>query len=148
MVTLSQEVREYLEDRLGHAVRVAEYKYNTKPKVGQAADAQVLIMDVTPVTDARMHSTYDKILRIKKSLGKKDDLMCVFGPRERHTRYPRGTYPGLLYFCFDADDMDHREPDLDEEGQPTVGGPTLYNFCDMPKVILGRIRRESGNRGT
>jgi len=141
VITLSEELKDYLAERLEPVVRAADYAYNTKPKMGEATDASFLIMDVTPATDARMHSQYDKIVRMKKSLQKKGDVLCVFGPREKHKRYPRGTYPGLLYFCFESTDPDYPEPDLTVEGQETVGGPTLYNFCDMPEVI-GRLIRE------
>ena len=141
MLTLREDLREHVSNMLLPLSREAGYSYLTKPKLSHAADALILIMDVTPETDARLHSQYDKIIRIKKSLGRKEDTLCVLGPRRRHDRYPRGTYPGLLFFCLKVDDLEHREPDLPIEGKEVPGGPTLYNFADLATVIAERLEQ-------
>ena len=38
----------------------------------------------------------------------------------------------------------HREPDLSLEGLQTIEGPVLYNFADLPQVILAKVNELSG----
>jgi len=135
VLTLNDEFLAWLDENLKPVVEKAGFGYLTRPKFGEVTDARVLIMDVTPKTDARLHSQYDKIVRIKKSLRKTSDILCVFGPREHYKRYPRGTYPKLMYFCIEETDLLYPEPDLTPEGSETLEGPTLYNFPDLPEVI-------------
>lgn len=139
MLTINKEVSKWLEQYLRPVVERNRYQYITQPNLAQASDSRVLIMDVTPEADALLHSRYDKVVRMKKAMGKSKDVLAVFGPRERCKRYPRGTYPGLLYFCFDPQNLAHQETDVTLEGLQTDGGPTLYNFAHMPAVIGRRL---------
>jgi hypothetical protein len=140
VLTLSESVRAWMDERLMPVVKAEGFSYHTRPKMGEATEAAFVVMDVTPETDARLHNQYDRILRIKKSLRRKDDTFCVFGPRAQYRKYPRGTYPGLLYFCMEPTDLDYPEPDLTADGLPTIEGPTLFSFRDMPQVLQRRIR--------
>ena len=81
--------------------------------------------------------------RVKKSLGKVHDITCVIGRREDYRKYPRGTYPNLLFFCVAEGEFDHREPDLPPEGLETIEGPRLYNFADLPSAIIAQIKELS-----
>lgn len=141
VITLSESLRAWLAKRLEQFVGIADYDYNDNPSVDYATNAQIVIMDVTPLVDARLHDKYDKLVRIKKSMGKKYDVLSVIGERESYPNYPRGTYPSLLYFCIKEDDLEHRDPDLPPQGAATIEGPTLYNFVDLPDVILEKIRQ-------
>lgn len=140
VVALKEELRLHLSENLKPLVEALRYEYSDRPSVNKAIGSQIVILDARPASDARMHGKYDKILRIKKSMGKGADLLCLFGPRDNYKKYPRGTYPGLQYFCIKEPDLDHREPDLPPEGTPTVEGPTLYNFADISMVIEAKIK--------
>ena len=143
VITLSQNLRLYLAQDLKLAVQELGYDYNDQPSVDKATGSQIVIMEVTPKANAQLHNTYDKIVRMKKSMNKTHDVLCMIGLRDNYSNYRRGTYPGLLYFCLDPNDPDHRDPDLSLEGHLTVEGPTLFNFADMPGVILRTIKELS-----
>lgn len=140
LVTPNDELRIPLAERLKPIVEAEGYTYEDHPSLDEGIGSQVVILDGTPRTDAKFHSKYDKLVRIKKSMGKGKDLTCVIGRREDYKKYPRGTYPGLLYFCLKGGDADLRDPDLPPEGKDTIEGPRLYNFADLPNTILENIR--------
>ena len=144
IVTMSNEIRLHLSEHLQPLVEAKGYSYDDHPNINSAVSSQIIVLDGRPDVDAKLHGKYDKILRIKKAMGKNDDITCVIGPRNRYKKYPRGTYPRLYYFCVEANNMDHREPDLTPEGQPTIEGPTLYNIADLPEAIAARISDLSG----
>lgn len=137
--TDDDEIREWLDEHLSPVVEGEGYRYNDSPTSEEAVDARILIMDVRPEFDAHMHPVYDKVCAIKRTKGRLKDMICVFERRERYGRFPRGTYPGLYYFCLDKTDLDGREPDLPLEGLPTEMGPRLHNFSDMPAIVQGNI---------
>ena len=143
-MTLDPALRQRLEETLKPVVERNGYEYNDHPSVDRAIGSKIVILDATPATDAKLHGKYDQILRVKKSLNKTEDILCVFGPRGNFKRYPRGTYPSLCYFCFKSDDPEAREADLTVEGLETIEGPTLYNFIDMPAVIAAKIGEATG----
>jgi len=140
VLSINKDVLKWLDQHLRAVAERNRYEYITTPNLAQASDARVLIMDVTPEADAVLHSRYDKIVRMKKALGKSKDILAVFGPRERYRRYPRGTYPKLLYFCFDPNNFAHQEVDLTLDGLDTHEGPILFNFAHMPAVIGRRLK--------
>lgn len=115
------------------------FQYVENPRLQGALKCSVLVMDVRPEVDARMHSSYDQVLRIKKGQGKGDDMLCVVGPRAKYVEYPRGTYPKLLYVVVENDNFEHAEPDLPEEGQGTMEGPTLLNLASLPGLVKKRL---------
>jgi hypothetical protein len=140
VMTLNNDLRLFLEQNLEPVVTAKGWDYSDNVSVEGAVSAQVVILDVTPYSDARLHDQYDKILRLKKSMGKsRNDTFCVIGRRDDHKRYPRGTYPSLWFFCIKEDDMMHRDADLPPEGRPTVVGPLLFNFADIVTAIEGRL---------
>ena len=110
VITLSQNLRLYLAQDLKLAVQELGYDYNDQPSVDKATGSQIVIMEVTPKANAQLHNTYDKIVRMKKSMNKTHDVLCMIGLRDSYSNYRRGTYPGLLYFCLKANDPDHRYP--------------------------------------
>jgi len=139
VITNGHAIAAHLSARLKPVVEQAGFAYVDRPNTGIAVGSQILILDCRPRADALMHGKYDQIIRVKKSMGKVHDVLCMFGPRENYKKYPRGTYPGLSYFCIKEDDLEAREPDLPEIGLETVEGPTLYNFADLPGVVAARI---------
>ena len=138
LITLSEEVRQWLRERLAPALKERGYLLLDQATAEQAVDAAAVLLDVTPKGDSRLHDHYDKILRMKKSLAKRD-VMAVFGRREDHKRYPRGTWPGLLFFCLKDGQPEAREADLPPEGADTVVGPRLFNFADLPVALAARL---------
>ena len=142
VVTLAESIRERLLRDLKPVVDAEGYRYESRPSLDTATGARVLIMEALPDTDARLHTKYDKIVRVKKAMGKTRDLVSVIALREHFKKYPRGTYPGLLFFCVDPEDLDRREDDIGAGGMPTVEGPTLYNFADIAAVIREKIREQ------
>lgn len=139
VITLNEDLLDFLFKRLKGPVEAKGYEYDDDSSMDLAINSQIIILDVTPKVDARLHGKYDSLVRMKKSLGKKEDVTCVIGWREHYKKYPRGTYPGLLYFCIEGDNFDHREPDLPPEGTDTIEGPRLYNFADITEAILAFI---------
>lgn len=139
VITPSNELRVVLEERLKPDVEEEGYEYEDHPSFEVATGSQVLIADGRPEADAKLHAKYDKVLRVKKSMGKVLDVMCVLGRREDYKKYPRGTYPNLLYFCVKEGDLDHREEDIPLEGLPTIEGPHLHNFADLTEVVVRKI---------
>ena len=140
VITIFSELDQYLTTNLKPVVKAGGFTYDDRPSIDMATESRIVIMDATPDTDAKMHSKYDKIIRMKKALGKTHDVACVIAPRENFKKYPRGTYPKLLYFCVQEDDLNHRDPDLPPEGMDTIVGPRLYNFCDITDVISATIK--------
>jgi len=143
VITLEETVRERLDRGLKPVVEAEGYRYEGRPSLDTATGARILIMEALPDTDARLHTKYDKIVRVKKSMGKTHDVVSVIGLRGHYKKYPRGTYPGLLFFCINPQDPDFRATDIEPGGMPTVEGPTLYNFADIAPVIRGKIREQS-----
>lgn len=141
VVTKSHELTLHLSTHLKPAVESAGFVYDDHPTSSSATGSQIIILDVRPKADAEMHHKYDKILRVKKSMGKTHDIICMFGPRESYKKFPRGTYPNLSWFCIDENNLSARESDLTDAGLETIEGPTLYNFADMPAVITNHIDR-------
>jgi len=139
LISPSHEIRRFLAERLKPAVEALGFEYIDEPDFDDAVGAMVIILDGQPATDARLHSRYDKILRIKKAMRKADDIICVFGPREFYRKYPRGTYSKVLYFCLEKGGPDARHPDLSPAGRETIEGPTLFNFADLPVTLPQRI---------
>jgi hypothetical protein len=139
LITLNHNVRLDLEERLRPLLEKAGGRLNGNATVDMATDSLFCLFDVTPRSDAMMHDKYDKVLRVKKSLGKTHDIIAVIGRRQDFKKYPRGTYPGLLFFCVKEEDFAHREPDLTVEGLPTVEGPLLFNYADLPQAITSRF---------
>ena len=74
-----------------------------------------------------------------KKASKKYDILAVIGHHEDHKKFDRGTYPRLIYFCYDDEDPDCRREDIGPKGQETVIGPTLYNYVDIGEVIARAI---------
>lgn len=139
LITLNHNIRMDLEERLRPLLDKAGGRLNGNATIDNATDALFCLFDVTPRADAMMHDKYDKVLRVKKSLGKTQDTIAVIGLRQNFKKYPRGTYPGLLFFCIKEDDFAHREPDLTADGLPTVEGPVLFNYADLPEVIAAKF---------
>lgn len=143
VITKSHELGLHFSTHLKPAVESAGFIYDDHPTSSSATGSQIIILDVRPKADAQMHNKYDKILRVKKSMGKVHDIICMFGPRESYKKFRRGTYPNLSWFCLDESDLNARESDLTEDGLETIEGPTLYNFADMPAVITRHIEQFS-----
>lgn len=137
----SEEIRSDLAERLKPRVEAAEYEYEDHPSAAVATGSEVVIVDGTPRTHAKLHHEYNKILRIKKSMGKRDDLYCVIGLRKDYRAYPRGTYPNLQYFCVTEGKLAAKEADLPPEGLETIEGPRLYNYADIVDVIEAWLKR-------
>ena len=108
MITLLNELRVYLNDHLKPVVEAEGYQYDDHPSLDRATGSRIVIMDALPLSDAKLHTKYDKLVRIKKSMGKTHDVLCLVAPRANFKKYPRGTYPGLLYFCIKPDDYEYR----------------------------------------
>jgi hypothetical protein len=142
VVTLSAELKHFLADHVKPALEKAGYQYDDNPNADAAAKAAALILDGTPAADARLHGRYDKILRVKKSMGKIHDLYCIMGHRQDYKRYPRGIYPNCLYFCMTDGDLTHRDKDLPPEGRETVEGPRLFNLADAAEALLRKLAEE------
>jgi hypothetical protein len=107
------------------------------PTVNEAINSLIVLFDVEPKADSRMHADYDRVLRMKKSMKKfGHDFLGVIGPRDKVSAYARGTYGTLHFFCFENENPEFRDPELTADGLPTVHGPILYNFADLPQVIL------------
>ena len=143
----SQELRLDLRERLRPLVVAEDYEFDDHPSAPVATSSEVVIVDGTPRTHAKLSAEYNKILRIKKSMGKKDDLYCVIGERKDYRKYPRGTYPNLQYFCVAERDILKREPDLPPNGLDTIEGPRLYNYADIPDFIIGWIKERKARTG-
>jgi len=139
VITNGHAIALHLSLKLKPVVEEGGFAYEDRPNTSSAVGSQILILDCRPRADALMHGKYDQIIRVKKSMGKVHDALCMFGPRENYKKYPRGTYPGLSYFCIEEDDLNAREPDLPETGVETIEGATLYNFADLPGVIAARM---------
>ena len=139
VVTLSPALKRYLADHVKPALEHAGYQYDDHPHPDEAANAAVLILDGTPATDARLHGRYDKILRVKKSMGKIHDLYCIVGHRQDYKRYPRGIYPSCLFFCMTEGDLGRRDKDLPPEGLDTVEGPRLVNLADAAGALIRKL---------
>jgi len=112
VITLLNELRAHLQEVLKPVVEAGGYTYEDHPSLDQATGSRIVIMEALPLSDAKLHTRYDQVVRIKKGMTKSRDVLCILAPREKFKRYPRGTYPGLLYFCIKPDDYDHRDPDL------------------------------------
>lgn len=143
LITMLNELRLHCEEKLKPVVEAAGYVYDDHPSIETGTGSRIVIMEALPATDAKLHTKYDQIVRIKKSMGKTNDVLCIVAQRENFKKYPRGTYPGLLYFCLQPDDYDHRDPDLPPEGLKTIEGPLLFNFADMPAAIGAMIKEFS-----
>ena len=137
-ISLDDDLRKEVCERLKPVLEPIEYEYLDLAKAAEAIDSRVLITDVRPKSDARLHHKYDTIIRTKKSR-KKYDVICAIGRREDHKKFERGTYPGLLYFCYDEENPGRTWDDLPSKGQMTVIGPTLYNYTDIAQVIKAAI---------
>jgi len=144
-MTCDDAVREVVDERLQQVADGTRYAYLPQPLMSEAINSAVVVMDVRPRVNARMHRYYDQLIRIKKSTGKfGKDLLCILGPRTATRDYRRGTYGSLYLFVFDPADPDRREPDLPPEGLTDVGGPTLFNFADLPDVLKRWIAEQKG----
>lgn len=141
IMTISHELRLDLATRLKPIALEEKYLYDDDADADIGTNSEVVVVDGTPRTHARMHDAYDKVLRIKKSLGKQHDTFAVIGRREDFKKYPRGTYPLLLYFCIKDGDLENRDPDLTLDGLETIEGPRLYNYADIGAVIKRIIHR-------
>lgn len=136
IMTASRQMREALVALLTPHLDALKCKIEPEPDVNKAVNSIIVIMDVRLKIDARLHGDYDRVLRMKKSMKKfGHDIIGVVGPRDLVSRYPRGTYGTLFFFTFNPENG-RRYEDIPAEGQPTVGGPILYNLADMPKVLL------------
>ena len=139
LITLNHNIRLDLEERLRPLLEKAGGRFNGNATVDNATDSLFCLFDVMPRSDAMMHDKYDKVLRVKKSLGKTHDVIGVIGRRQDYKKYPRGTYPGLLFFCVKEEDLSHRDADLTVEGLPTVEGPLLFNYADLPQALTAKF---------
>lgn len=137
--TLDEELRTYVAQEVAPAIRAAGCEFIFNPKPEKALNCKFLLMDGTMKSDARLHSTYDKVIRQKKSMQKSKDVLAVIAPRDDVDRYPRGTYPGLLFFVYDPADPLRRDPEIPETGQPIPAGPVLHNFADMVEAFKQKI---------
>ncbi len=131
-------LRKDVYERLLPVLEPIDYEYLDLAKAAEAIDSRVFITDVRPKSDARLHNKYDTIIRTKKSR-RKYDVICSIGYREDFKKFNRGTYPGLIYFCYDGENPERRWDDLPLEGQQTVFGPTLHNYADIAQVIRTAI---------
>ncbi len=139
IMTSSRQMRDALIALLQPHLDVLKCVIEPEPTVNKAVNSIIVIMDVRPKIDARLHSEYDRVLRTKKSMKKFGrDVICVVGPRELTSRYQRGTYGTLLFFTFDPENGKRYE-DIPLEGQIVAGGPILHNLADMPKVLLEKL---------
>lgn len=137
--TLDAKLRQYASEELGPAIRKAGGQFLFNPKSKKALHCGILLMDGTRASDARLHATYDKVIRQKKAMQKTKDTLAVIASAGDTGRYPRGTYPGLLFFCYDPEDPQKRDPDIPVTGQPTPGGPIVQNFADIVEVLTAKI---------
>ena len=136
MMTCEAKLRVYVQKQLVPVAEERDYAFFAKPSMDQCINSSIVVMDGRPIINARMHSHYDKLVRIKKSMGKfGKDLLCVIGPRELLRDYSRGTYGMLYYFALDEQNPTERDPKIDVKGQPNPGLPILFNFADMAVVI-------------
>lgn len=141
MMTCESKLRTYVERTLVEPLAKVDYAFFARPSMDRCINSSVVIMDGRPLVNSRMHSYYDKMVRIKKSMGKfGKDMLCVIGPRETMVDYSRGTYGTLYYFVLNEADPAERDPKIPPTGQPNPGLPVLFNFADMPDVILRWIR--------
>ena len=143
VITPTERLRAHLSEQLRPLVEGEGYSYEDHPAMSVATGSQVVIMDAMPKADAILHNKYDNIVRMKKSMHKLDDRLCIIAPRTNYKKYPRGTYPKLRYFCLKEGDFDHRDEDLPADGKDTIEGPRLYNFADIGQVICSLIRELS-----
>ena len=143
VITMLNEVRQYMAEHLQPFVEEAGYEYEDHPSINRVIESRIVVLEALPQTDAKLHAKYDKLLRMKKAMGKTHDVLCLIALRGNFKKYPRGTYPQLQYFCVKPDDLGHREPDLPPEGMETIEGPTLYNLCDIGAVITAKIKEMS-----
>ncbi len=118
------------------------------PSVEDAIESEVVIMDVRPWVDSRMHSYYDKVVRVKKSLGKFNrDFLCIVGPRSVARRYSRGTYGTLYLFELPDEDRGLDADDIPPEGLETVQGPIIFRYEDIGEVIYRLLQNNEGKAG-
>jgi len=145
VITVSDKLRLHLSEQLKPVVEARGFVYNDSPDTDQALGSRIIIIDARPEIDAKIHNEYDQVLRMKKAMGKLDDITCIIALRDDYRKFPRGTYPHSLLFSIEGDNFAHREPDLDLSGSDTIQGPTLYNVADLPAVIDAMIRDISPN---
>jgi len=139
--TMDKDFAQMVSDIIKVPLRRMGYLYYDSPSVDKGIESRVVIYDVRQESDARLHGTYAEILRQKKSMSKRSDVMAAIGPREEAVHYPRGTYPGLLYFCYDPDHPEKRDPDIPLTGRPVPAGATLYKFADIVEVLKTALSR-------
>lgn len=132
--------------RLTESTRSDGYFCLRDPSVEEAIESEVVIMDVRPWVDSRMHSKYDKVVRVKKSLGKFNrDLLCIVGPRSVAKRYSRGTYGTLYLFELPDEDSGLDNDDIPSEGLETVQGPVIFRYEDIGEVISGLLQNQDNS---
>ena len=145
LLTVGDDMRRFLRTPLTSVSKAHGYTFLLDASTADAINSLIVIMDGRPEVIGRMHREYNKIVRIKKSMGKFGrDLLCAVGPRDAAREYRTGTYGKLLLFCYDPEAIGRRDPAIPPEGLPGMGGPTLFNLADMPEV-LGRWMAEHKN---
>jgi len=136
VLSSDESMRARVAGLLADTLKAKGYAYVAEPTVADAINSSVVLMDVRPKIDAKMHAHYDKMLRIKKSMGKfGKDLLCVIGPRSLAWQYPRGTYGEAYMFCYDEKHPDAYDRAIPPDGKMEIGGPILFNFADLAYVI-------------
>ena len=143
-LTTDAQMRELVESRLRPALAGTDVAYLGEPTTDAALNSIVVILDARPNVRPRLQQEYNKVLRVKKSLGKfGKDLLCVIGPRSVARDYSRGTYGQLRLFSYKEGDPDAREPDIPPEGLPSIEGPITFAFSDIGRVIGEWLSKQS-----
>lgn len=137
--TLRDEVASFLSKELRPLTAPDDCDYVESPPLDEALRCQVLVFDVAPEVDIKLHATYDQIVRIKKSQGKFGDLLCAIGPSKKYVEYPRGTYPGIQYFPLDDLDFYKKRDDLPPGGKQTLEGPNLRRLSELHELVAKKL---------
>jgi hypothetical protein len=143
-LSCDKEMKERMEDLLKPVSWAAGYTYVANPQTEDAISSTVVVMDVRPHIDAKMHAQYDQVLRIKKYKGRfGKDLLCVVGPASGIANYSRGTYGELYFFVYDASKADQPQSSVVPEGVPVIGGPRVFDFADIAEVLRDWFARRA-----
>ncbi|HRU05870.1 MAG TPA: hypothetical protein P5137_08855 [Candidatus Brocadiia bacterium] len=137
--TLDDAFKNFMAATLKPLTQPDDCEYFDNPPLDVAIKCQIIVFDISPEVDAKMHHRYDQILRVKKSMSKMDDILAVVGPRAKYVAYPRGTYPKLRYFCVENSDYTQLSAGLPKGGQETQEGPTLHNLADLKDIAAKKM---------
>lgn len=137
--TLNEDFRFFMNRNIRPLAKPKDCEYLENPPLDAALRCQVVIFDVHPKVDIKLHPKYDQIVRVKKSINRMGDLTCAVGPREKYVEYTRGTYPGLQYFPVEDYDFENEPEDLPPGGEATLEGPTLRRVSELKDVVAEKL---------